>query len=59
MKASILISRPDGKSQSFTGTIIKESSTHYLVVHDKNDSSNIGEWFPKNSKFSSCIKLQD
>lgn len=54
---TITLLRQGERPQTFEGTILKESSSHYLVKHDKNDPDGIGaEWFPKASRSVNCLK---
>lgn len=52
----ITISRQGERPQKFEGEIIRESSTHYLIKHDREDVSGDGaEWLPKNSRATTCV----
>lgn len=46
------------QTETFTGLVIGESSTHYKIVHTfraGHASDQIGEWFAKKSKNVFCV----
>jgi hypothetical protein len=51
----VTIDRSQGNVQRFEGTIIGETSTHYLVTHESNQER--GELFAKKSNAVNCQLL--
>lgn len=47
MKVQVTIKDRD----TFIGTVLDETTTHYLVAWDSNEK---GEWFAKKSKLVNC-----
>lgn len=57
---TITIHRPKQSPFTFDGAIVRESTSHYLVVHDKDDKTGEGaEWFAKNSKAVTSVKWEN
>lgn len=52
MKVQVTIKRPgQAGTETFTGTILGETTTHFLVGWDSNEK---GEWFARNSRNVNC-----
>ena len=57
---TVTIYRQNERPQVFDGTIVQESSTHFLVSHSKEDKTGEGaEWFAKNSKAVTSFRWKD
>lgn len=50
MNCTVTIKRDKSVATAFEGKVVAETTSHYKVVFDKNDTNQEGEWFPKNSK---------
>lgn len=54
---TVTIIRSPKERQVFDGTILGETTSHYLIKHDKFDKTGEGaEWLPKLSRNSSVFK---
>lgn len=51
-QVTVIIERARGALDTFTGSIVSETSAGYYVAHQHN---SVGEWFPKNSAVARCL----